>query len=279
MSTSAAAGETRVDATVESALRDAFDRYGPSLIFEPTLLRTLLERRCPHALHDVASVMKAVDAQIPQALVSTRDGEKLRQLVRALEKKLRDRHALNRYAAAWAVRTWVDALGLTVTATETSDEPASRTTEATGLRDRPASISPPGREDTTSSPEPQTTMASMASTASSSAHARPSSADRSPLRHPWLRAALALGFIAAAAALLRYVESPPAGDERPSSAAHREGPRGDQPGRRDRAVPRPTFERMNDGANPGAVGAPVVPRVTRPVEHRERLASNRPGVR
>ncbi len=105
--------------TVESALRTVLDLRGPDLIAQPALLRAFLDRRCPDAEHDVACVLAGVDAKVPQRLRRAENDDELRVIARTLEKKLRDRHAMNRYAAAWTISTWAAALGITLPATTT----------------------------------------------------------------------------------------------------------------------------------------------------------------
>ena len=98
--------------TVEHALRSAFDLYGPDMLYAAERLRIFLTDRCPAAESDIALVMAGLDEQVPQALLSAHTADELKSLLPRLQARLTDQRSLNRYAAAWSVTTWADALRL-----------------------------------------------------------------------------------------------------------------------------------------------------------------------
>ena len=97
---------------VEHALRSAIDAHGPDAFYAGDALEVFLSRRCPDAGNDIALLRIGLDEQVPQALVGLHTAQDLDSLARKLQQRLSSRRSLNRYAAAWVVKTWIDALRL-----------------------------------------------------------------------------------------------------------------------------------------------------------------------
>lgn len=102
---------------IEAALQALIERYGPALLFESNHLASHLRERCPDAEREITVLLRALDVQVPQDLLSAHTDEDLQSLLPRLAKQLSDRKRLADEASTWAVRTWARGLGLAVFAT------------------------------------------------------------------------------------------------------------------------------------------------------------------
>ena len=102
---------------IEAALQSLIDLNGPALLFESDRLASDLRERCPDAEREISVLLRALDVQVPQDLLSAHTDEDLQSLLPRLAKQLSDRKRLATGASTWAVRTWARALGLSVFAT------------------------------------------------------------------------------------------------------------------------------------------------------------------
>ncbi len=100
-------------ALLGATLRDLLRADGARLTSEPAYLRARLSDRAPQAGREIALLVQAQSAGIPQALQANPPTASLRT---SLISKLHDERGLSTEAADWAVDCWAAALGMTFTA-------------------------------------------------------------------------------------------------------------------------------------------------------------------
>lgn len=92
------------------ALRSIIDLYGPSMLYEPDTLARYLRDECSGSELDIVTLLLALDADVPQALLAVHTVDESRALGTRLAARLVEERDMAQERAAWAVETWAHAL-------------------------------------------------------------------------------------------------------------------------------------------------------------------------
>jgi hypothetical protein len=98
--------------TVDAELATLIDVHGLGLLDESGQLRRLLLQACPDGRREVAAILAAMSADIPNRLRRADDDEKLPALLKECSQYLQDHGSFDAEWASWAVRAWAHALAL-----------------------------------------------------------------------------------------------------------------------------------------------------------------------
>lgn len=101
--------------SIEAELASLIDIYGLPLTEQPEQLRLLLSRACPTEPQQIAMIVAALNAQIPQGLRAAEADEALPSVLRRSATHLQAHAGIAPGWASWAVRAWAHALALPTT--------------------------------------------------------------------------------------------------------------------------------------------------------------------
>lgn len=90
----------------------ALERFGDRLYTDPALCESVLRDRCGECRREIAVLVAASRSGIPKLLAAEASGTPQSALRARLVQNLMDEHALTNESAAWAVASWMDALGM-----------------------------------------------------------------------------------------------------------------------------------------------------------------------
>lgn len=151
---------------VPAALQTLMESYGAVLLGDPVRLRGLLNDEVPQARRETSLLLLALEERVPQDLLRVHSGEDPAAWSRRLVRRLVDERALSPQAAQWAVRAWMQALGLgSVSQDMASMDPP----------ERPAGVQMPPSPSATHSPQTPVGSLGLASQASLPASVLPDS--------------------------------------------------------------------------------------------------------
>ena len=95
-----------------TVLKDLVDRYGISLATDPLRTEGLLRDICGNGSPEIFVLVNASRQRVPADLMAPRHSLPLSLLQEFLAKRLEDELSFSHEASTWAVRSWVEALGI-----------------------------------------------------------------------------------------------------------------------------------------------------------------------
>ena len=95
-----------------TVLRDLVSRFGNSLATDPLRTEGLLRDICGNCSPEIFVLVNAVRQRVPADLLAPRHSLPLSLLEEFLAKRLEDELSFSHEASIWAVRSWVEALGV-----------------------------------------------------------------------------------------------------------------------------------------------------------------------
>jgi uncharacterized RDD family membrane protein YckC len=103
-------------------LREIISQQGTAVCEQPHRLKALLHDQCGAYRKEIAVLITALEARIPQDLLSSQNSLPAGLLLARLIKRLQDNFGLSSDAAHWAVESWALALGTIASASSPSDQ-------------------------------------------------------------------------------------------------------------------------------------------------------------